>query len=53
MQNKNLTALLTHGNGVWVLSHGNYFFPHSNYCNGGKIEIYLVGEIKQRGQEKY
>ena len=29
------------------------FSPHTNYCNMGKIEIYLVGEIKRHGQEKY
>ena len=31
----------------WVLSHVNYFFPHThNYCSVGKTEIYLVGDIK-------
>jgi hypothetical protein len=31
------------------------FSPHTNYCNMGKFEIYLVGEIEQHGheQEKY
>ena len=31
------------------------FFPHTNYCNAGKIELYLVGGNKQNGheQEKY
>ena len=31
------------------------FFPHKNYCTVGTFELYLVGEIKQRGhgQEKY
>jgi len=30
-------------------------FPHTNCCNVGTIELYLVGEIKQHGpgQEKY
>jgi hypothetical protein len=43
-----------HGNRGWVLTHGNFFFPHINYRNVGTIEIYLVGEIKQgHGQAKY
>ena len=30
------------------------FFPHTNYCNVGTIELYLVGRIKHgHGQEKY
>jgi hypothetical protein len=27
------------------------FFPHTMYCNVGTIELYLVEEIKQYGQE--
>ena len=48
-ENKNSTALLTHENGGWVLSQGNYFFFHTNYCNVGTIEIYLVAEIREHG----
>jgi hypothetical protein len=30
------------------------FFLHTNYCNVGTIELYLVGGIKHgHGQEKY
>ena len=34
------------------LSHDVYFFPQCNYCNVGKIEIYLVEEIKQHGNRQ-
>ena len=42
----------THGNGGWALSHGNYFLPHTNYCNVRKIEIEIVEEIKEHGHRQ-
>ena len=40
--------------GLGILSKlWQLFLPHTNYCNVGTIELYLVGEIKHgHGQEK-
>ena len=35
--------------GLGIMSKSwQLFFPHTNYCNVGTNELYLVGEIKQQ-----